>query len=105
MPTTRSSARASIRRCSPATGFRATRGLYLFVGKASCIDCHNGYLLSDGDFHNIGVPQAGDHIPTVQDCPTGSARCDCTAGAETSSCLPAGAWSGLKKLIEDGVAK
>jgi len=83
----------------------AKRGLHLFVGKASCIDCHNGYLLSDGDFHNIGVPQAGDHIPTVQDCPTGSARCDCTAGAETSSCLPAGAWSGLKKLIEDGVAK
>src|SRR5262249_36114399 len=72
---------------------------------ASCIDCHNGNLLSDGDFHNIGVPQTGDHIPTPDDCPHGSARCDCTPGAETSSCLPAGAWSGWKKLVEDGVSK
>jgi len=90
---------------SDAISPAAKRGLHLFVGKASCIDCHNGYLLSDGDFHDIGVPQTGDHVPTVGDCPHGSARCDCTPGAETSSCAPAGAWAGWKKLVEDGVAK
>jgi cytochrome c peroxidase len=90
---------------SDAISPAAKRGLHLFVGKASCVDCHNGYLLSDGDFHNIGVPQTGDHVPTAQDCPKGSARCDCTPGAETNTCLPAGAWSGWKKLVEEGVAK
>jgi cytochrome c peroxidase len=34
---------------------RARNGLRLFIGKGSCIDCHNGPLLSDGKFHNVGV--------------------------------------------------
>jgi cytochrome c peroxidase len=34
---------------------RAKNGLRLFIGKASCVDCHNGPALSDGGFHNIGV--------------------------------------------------
>lgn len=29
-------------------------GLHLFRTKASCMNCHNGALLSDGKFHNIG---------------------------------------------------
>ncbi len=33
------------------------RGLKLFIGKAKCINCHNGPMLTNGDFHNIGVPQ------------------------------------------------
>lgn len=33
-------------------------GLRLFVGKAQCINCHNGPLLTNNDFHNTGVPQA-----------------------------------------------
>lgn len=33
-------------------------GLRLFIGKAKCIDCHNGPLLTNNDFHNIGVPVA-----------------------------------------------
>ena len=57
---------------SDAISPTAKRGARLFVGKASCIDCHNGPLLSDGDYHNIGVPQMGDHVPTVVDCPEGS---------------------------------
>ncbi len=32
------------------------RGLRLFSGKAGCTNCHNGPMLTDGDFHNIGVP-------------------------------------------------
>lgn len=35
------------------------RGALLFFGDAGCARCHNGPLLSDGAFHNIGVPQIG----------------------------------------------
>jgi cytochrome c peroxidase len=31
-------------------------GLRIFIGKGSCTNCHNGALLSDGHFHNTGVP-------------------------------------------------
>jgi cytochrome c peroxidase len=30
-------------------------GLKVFVGKGSCINCHNGALLTDNHFHNTGV--------------------------------------------------
>jgi cytochrome c peroxidase len=76
----------------------AKRGARLFVGKASCVDCHNGPMLSDGAFHDIAVPQTGDHVPTVADCFPKIPPCDCTPGAEGKSCLPAGAWSGRLKL-------
>jgi cytochrome c peroxidase len=33
------------------------KGLRLFIGKAKCINCHNGPLLTNGGFHNVGVPQ------------------------------------------------
>jgi cytochrome c peroxidase len=33
-------------------------GLHLFVGKAQCINCHNGPLFTNNDFHNTGVPAA-----------------------------------------------
>lgn len=32
------------------------RGLQLFVGKANCTACHNGPLLSDEQYYNLGVP-------------------------------------------------
>ena len=70
----------------------------MFVGKASCIDCHYTPLFSDGEFHDIGVPQTGEHVPTVADCTPATAKCDCTPGAEKGSCFPAGAWAGLTKL-------
>ena len=31
-------------------------GLALFVGKANCVQCHNGPLLTNNEFHNTGVP-------------------------------------------------
>jgi cytochrome c peroxidase len=31
-------------------------GLRLFVGKASCVNCHDGPLLTNNEFHNTGVP-------------------------------------------------
>lgn len=33
------------------------RGLQLFVGKADCVSCHNGPMLTDRAFHNLGVPE------------------------------------------------
>jgi cytochrome c peroxidase len=33
-------------------------GLKLFLGKGQCATCHTGALLSDGAFHNIGLPGA-----------------------------------------------
>ncbi len=35
----------------------AQRGLELFTGKAGCIACHNGALISDDSYHNVGVPE------------------------------------------------
>jgi cytochrome c peroxidase len=32
-------------------------GLALFVGKAACVQCHNGPLLTNNEFHNTGVPR------------------------------------------------
>ena len=32
------------------------QGLELFKGKANCVACHNGPLLSDKGYHNTGVP-------------------------------------------------
>jgi cytochrome c peroxidase len=32
------------------------RGLDLFAGKAGCMACHNGPLLSDEQYYNLGVP-------------------------------------------------
>jgi cytochrome c peroxidase len=73
----------------------AKRGLKLFVGRASCIDCHRTPLFSDGRFHNIGVPQAGDHVPTVPECDND--KCNCSP-VTSPSCLPSGAFGGLEKL-------
>ncbi len=38
----------------------AKRGMKLFKGKAGCVQCHNGPLLSDGKAHNTGVPENFD---------------------------------------------
>ena len=75
----------------------AQRGLKLFIGKASCVDCHNTPLLSDGRFHNIGVAQSGAAVPTVAECSDlqSAPRCDCVSG---KSCLPWGAYYGMERL-------
>ena len=35
----------------------AARGLALFQGKAGCIQCHNGALMSDEKYHALGLPE------------------------------------------------
>lgn len=37
----------------------ALAGLGLFYGKAGCVGCHSGPLLTDHEFHAIAVPQIG----------------------------------------------
>jgi cytochrome c peroxidase len=53
---------AAIRRDTRAMEATLTRdevaGLRLFLGKANCIQCHNGPLLTNNAFHNTGVPAA-----------------------------------------------
>ena len=50
-----------------ALGQDAQRGLRLFIGDARCVSCHSGPTFSDGRFHNIGVPQIGEHVPASDD--------------------------------------
>ena len=38
-------------------------GLRLFIGKASCVNCHNGSLFTDNQFHNTGVGLPSVSLP------------------------------------------
>src|SRR4029077_15339238 len=72
----------------------AKHGARLFVGKAGCSDCHNTPLLSDDNSYNIGIPQTGQGVPTMDDCPKGGV-CDCVT---PNNCVPFGAFDGNQKL-------
>ncbi len=43
-----------------ALGDAQQRGMALFNGKANCIQCHNGALISDQKFHRLGLPENPD---------------------------------------------
>lgn len=73
----------------------AIRGARLFVGKAACVECHSGPMLTDQRFHNIGVPQRGMGAPLESDCPAGSPSCDCVT---PKKCQPWGRFEGLLQL-------
>lgn len=38
-------------------------GVRLFIGKANCMQCHNGPLLTNNEFHNTGVLSAPGELP------------------------------------------
>lgn len=40
----------------------AVRGLHLFRTKAHCVNCHNGPLLTDGGFHDLGLSYYGREL-------------------------------------------
>lgn len=42
-----------------ALSAQAKQGALLFFGPAGCAACHSGSYLSDGAYHNLGVPQFG----------------------------------------------
>jgi cytochrome c peroxidase len=45
----------------------AIAGAQIFIGRGGCQECHRGPLFSDFQFHNIGVPQEGDHAPATDE--------------------------------------
>lgn len=47
---------------STALSPEATRGARLFFGPARCSACHRGPMLSDQEYHNVGVPPMGPGI-------------------------------------------
>ena len=40
-----------------------TEGLRLFIGKAQCLNCHNGPLFTNNEFHNTGVLPFPGQLP------------------------------------------
>ncbi len=36
---------------------KAIKGMKLFTGKANCIECHNGPMLTDEKYYNLGLPR------------------------------------------------
>jgi cytochrome c peroxidase len=40
----------------------AKNGLHLFLGKAGCVQCHSGPIMSDSKFHNTGLAASGVKI-------------------------------------------
>ena len=44
---------------------QAIAGATIFIGRGGCQECHRGPLFSDFQFHNIGAPQQGDHVPAI----------------------------------------
>lgn len=58
------------------------RGLRLFIGKAQCVSCHNGPLLTDQHFHNTGVPPRRPERPD-----RGRAAATAAARSDEFNCL------------------
>lgn len=56
--------RGDVQRANEIFSADEVEGLRLYIGKADCAQCHNTPLLSDGNFHNTGVPQ---HAETEHD--------------------------------------
>jgi cytochrome c peroxidase len=56
-------------------------GLKLFIGKANCVSCHNGPLLTDNAFHNLGLPGA------TADSDAGRSAAVVTLKADPFNCL------------------
>ena len=40
-------------------------GLDLFIGEAQCVNCHNGPLLTNHDFHNTGILPVFEQLPSL----------------------------------------
>lgn len=59
LPVGRSAFDAFLAGKSEALSDAALRGLHLFRTKARCMNCHNGAMMSDDQFHNVGLTYYG----------------------------------------------
>ena len=64
---------AYLRGAQDAISEDAKRGLALFEGKAGCIACHSGPMLSDGGLRATGVPDHPDLLGTGSESAQGTA--------------------------------
>jgi cytochrome c peroxidase len=79
-----------------------TEGLKLFMGKAGCVNCHNGPRFTDDHFHNTGVPAVAG-LPADR----GRAQAIAQLDADTFNCLgqhsdAAGTCDELKFMLREG---
>ncbi len=88
----------------------AARGLRLFVGKAACHECHSGPMLSDAawngrawepgkGFHNLGLAQDPDAVPTIADRDIG--RGPLLRALLADSPNPLNVFSGVSRFSDD----
>lgn len=79
----------------------AKEGMKLFVGKASCITCHAGPLLSDQAYHNLGMEDdEGRAAITGSDADLGAFRTSGLRGvAHTAPFMHDGSLATLKDVI------
>lgn len=50
---------------SSLLGEAAVAGLSLFIGRAQCVNCHNGPLFSNFEFHNTGLLPPPGQLPSL----------------------------------------
>lgn len=50
---------------SPSLTDEEKAGLRVFIGAGRCLGCHNGPNFTDGEFHNIAIPQSGENVPEM----------------------------------------
>ena len=50
---------------SPIMSTEELAGLSLFIGKAGCVSCHNGPLLTNHEFHNTGILTVSGQLPSM----------------------------------------
>lgn len=80
----------------------AKEGMKLFVGKASCITCHSGALLSDHNYHNLGIEgDDGRFEVTGKEEDKGKFRTPALRGvAHTGPYMHDGSLKTLREVIE-----
>ena len=70
-------------------------GLRLFIGAGQCTDCHNGPLLTNGAFHNIGLP-----LPTGDNFDQGRSQGALQVVEDAFNCLGAYSDASAEECVE-----
>lgn len=80
----------------------AKEGMKLYVGKANCISCHAGPLLSDNNYHNLGIEgDDGRYAITGQESDKGAFRTPGLRGvAHTAPYMHDGSLATLRDVVE-----